>query len=61
MTEPALKELDADIRKKREQVSQLRHDLEEMEDYLDVLEARRKSLGKPLITQAQAERRYAAK
>ena len=61
MTEPALKELDADIRKRREQVSQLRHDLEDMEDYLDILEARRKSLGKPQLTQAQAERRYAAK
>ena len=61
MTEPALKELDADIRKKRQQVGQLRQDLEDMEDYLDVLEARRKSLGKPLLTQAQAERRYAAK
>ena len=61
MTEPALKELDADIRKRREQVSQLRHDLEDMEDYLDVLEARRKSLGKPLLTLAQVERRYVAK
>ena len=61
MTETALKELDADIRKRREQVSQLLHDLEDMEDYLDILEARRRALGKPQLTQAQAERRYAAK
>ncbi len=61
MTELALKELDADIRKRREQVSQLRHDLEDMEDYLDILEARRRSLGKPLLTQTQVERRYTAK
>ena len=61
MTEPALKELDADIRKRREQVGQLRQDLEDMEDYLDVLEARRRSLGKPRLTQAQVEKRYAVK
>ena len=60
MTEPALKDLDADIRKRRQQVGQLRQDLEAMEDYLDLLEARRRSLGKPLLTQAQAHRRYAA-
>jgi len=30
-------------------------------DYLDVLEARRKSLGKSTLTQAEAERRYGVK
>ena len=61
MTDIALKELDADIRKKRKQVTQLRQDLEDMEDYLDVLEARRRSIGKPGLPQAQMEKRYAAK
>ena len=61
MTDIALKELDADIRKRKRQVSQLRQDLADMEDYLDVLEARRRSLGKLQLTQAQAERRYTAK
>ena len=61
MTDIALKELDTDIRKRRKQVSQLRQDLEEMEDYLDILEARRRSLGKPRLTQAQVEKRYAVK
>ena len=61
MTDIALKELDADIRKRRKQVSQLRQDLEDMEDYLDILEARRRSLGKPRLTQAQVEKRYAVK
>lgn len=61
MTDIALKELDADIRKKRKQVTQLRQDLEDMEDYLDVLEARRRSIGKPNLTQAQVEKRFAIK
>ena len=61
MTDIALKELDADIRKRRKQVGRLREDLEDMEDYLDILEARRKSLGRNALTQAQAGRRYASK
>ena len=61
MTDIALKELDADIRKRRKQVDQLRQDLEDMEDYLDVLEARRRSLGKLGLTQPQVEKRYAVK
>ena len=60
MTDIALKELDTDIRKRRKQVTQLRQDLNDMEDYLDILEARRRSLGKPRLTQAQVEKRYAA-
>ena len=59
MTDIALKELDADIRKRRKQVSQVRQDLEDMEDYLDVLEARRKSIGKQTLTQAQVEKSFA--
>ena len=61
MTDIALKELDADIRKRRKQVTQLRQELEDMEDYIDILEARRKSLGKPRLTHAQVEKRYAVK
>ena len=61
MTDIALKELDADIRKRRKQVSQLRQDLEDMEDYLDILEARRRAIGKPFSTQAQVEKRFAIK
>ena len=61
MTDIALKELDADIRKKRKQVTQLRQDLEDMEDYLDILEARRRSIGKPRLTQTEVGKRYASK
>jgi hypothetical protein len=61
MSETTLKVLDADIRKRRQEVGRLRDDLEELEDYLDILEARRQSIGKPRQTQAQVERRYGVK
>jgi hypothetical protein len=46
------------IKKRRIQVAQMHEDLE---DYLDILEARRQSLGKKTYTQAEMEARYAAK
>jgi len=61
MTKATLKILDADIKKRRREVTRLQEDLEDLEDYLDVLEARRKSLGKSTLTQAEAERRYGVK
>lgn len=53
--------MNEDIKKRRREVSQLHKDLEELEDHLDIFEARRKSLGKPTLTQAEMERRYATK
>jgi predicted nuclease with TOPRIM domain len=61
MTEATLKLLDGDLKKRRQEVNRLRDDLENLEDHLDLLEARQKALGKPKLTQAQAERRYAVK
>ncbi len=61
MTEATLKLLDSDLKRRRREVNRLRDDLGNLEDHLDILEARRKSLGKPKLTQAQAERRYTAK
>ena len=61
MTKATLKILDADIRKRRREVTRLQEDLEDLEDYLDILEARRKSLGKSTLTQAEAECRYSVK
>ena len=49
------------IKNRRQQVAQMHEELEDLEDYLDVLEARRKSLGKKTYTQAEMEARYAAK
>jgi hypothetical protein len=61
MTKATLRILDVDIKKRRREVSRLQEDLEDLEDYLDILEARRKSIGKATLTQAEVERRYVTK
>jgi len=61
MTKAVLEKVDAEIKRRREQVAQMHEDLEYLEDYLDVLEARRRAIGKRTYTQAEMERRYAAK
>ena len=48
MTEAVLKDVDAEIRRRRTEVTKLHEQLEDLEDYLDVLEARRRSVGKLL-------------
>lgn len=61
MTKAVLENVDEEIKNRRRQVAQMHEDLENLEDYLDVLEARRRSLGKRTYTQAEMEKRYAAK
>ena len=61
MTKATLKILDADIKKRRREVTRLQQDLEDLGDCLDILKARRKSLGESTLTQAEAERRYGVK
>lgn len=61
MTKAVLENADAEIKHRRRQVAQMHEELEDLEDYLDVLEARRRSLGKKNYTQAEMEARYAAK
>ncbi len=61
MTEAILEKVDVEIKRRRTQVSELHAELEELEDYLDVLEARKNSIGKKTFTQAEMERRYAGK
>ena len=58
MTKTVLKQVDNQIKQRRVQVSQLHSELEDLEDYLDVLEARRDSLGKKTVTQAEMEKRF---
>ena len=60
MNDRPLKTLDADIRSKRDEVSRLRGQLEDIEDYLDILEARRRALRQPKLTQAKVAARYGA-
>jgi hypothetical protein len=61
MTKAVLERVDVEIKSRRTQVAQMHEELEDLEDYLDVLEARQRSLGKKTYTQAEMEARYAAK
>jgi ubiquinone biosynthesis protein UbiJ len=60
MTKAILENVDMEIKNRRHQVEQMHEELSDLEDYLDVLEARRRSLGKKTYTQAEMEMRYAA-
>ena len=59
MTKAILESVDTEIKSRRQQVAQMHEELEDLEDYLDVLEARKNSLGKKTYTQAEMEARYA--
>lgn len=61
MTEAVLKKVDTEIKRRRSEVIRLHEQLEDLEDYLDVLEARRRAIGKPALTQSEVEKRYATR
>ena len=50
-----------DISRKREQISTLREELDDLNDYLDVTEARMHDEGKPRLTHAEVKKRYGVK
>ena len=58
MTDAVLKKVDADIKRRRSEVIKLRDELEDLEDYLDILEARRRAVGKRTYTQSEMEKRF---
>ncbi len=60
MTKAVLEKVDAELKRRRAQVSKLHAELEELEDYLDVLEleARHRSAGKRTYAQVEMEKRY---
>jgi LytS/YehU family sensor histidine kinase len=49
------------ISRKREQIATLREELEDLNDYLDLTEARVRDDGKPRLTQVEVKRRYGLK
>jgi len=49
------------ISRKREQIATLREELEELNDYLDLVEARVSDQDKPRPTQAEVKKRYGLK
>jgi LytS/YehU family sensor histidine kinase len=50
-----------DISRKREQIATLREELEDLNDYLDLTEARVRDEGKPRLTHAEVKKRYGLK
>ena len=61
MTKIVEKDLVRSIHQKREQIATLREELEDMNDYLDVTEARVRDEGKPRLTHAEVKKRYGVK
>jgi LytS/YehU family sensor histidine kinase len=49
------------IHKKREQIAALREELEDLNDYLDLVEARVRDEGKPRLTHEEVKKRYGVK
>jgi hypothetical protein len=61
MTKTAEKTVVRSIHQKREQIATLREELEDLNDYLDVTEARVRDEGKPRLTHAAVKKRYGVK
>jgi hypothetical protein len=59
MTKTLQREIDRAVQKKRRQLSAIREEVEDLLDYLSVLEARTKDAGKPRVSHAEMKKRYA--
>jgi hypothetical protein len=58
MTKTLEREIDRTVRQKRQQLSVIREEVENLLDYLDVLEARSKDAGKPRLSHDEVKKRY---
>jgi hypothetical protein len=58
MTKTLEREIGRTVRQKRRQLSQIREEVEDLLDYLDVLEARARDAGKPRISHQEITKRY---
>jgi len=61
MTKTAQQTFVNSISRKREQIATLREELEDMNDYLDLTEARVRDEGKARLTHAEVKKRYGLK
>lgn len=61
MTKTAQQTVVRSISRKREQIATLREELEDLNDYLDLTEARLRDEGKPRLTHSEVKRRYGLK
>ena len=58
MSKAVLEKVDAEIKRRRAEVTKLHAELQELQDYLDVLEARHQAMGKRMYSQEQMENRF---
>ena len=58
MTKAVQQTVARSISQKREQIAALREELEDLNDNLDLVEARVRDEGKPRLTQAEVKKRY---
>ena len=61
MTKAVEKTVARSIHRKREQIAALREELEDLNDYLDLVEARVRDEGKPRLTHEEVKKRYGLK
>jgi LytS/YehU family sensor histidine kinase len=61
MIKPLEKTVVRSIRQKRQQIATLREELEDLNDYLDLTEARVRDEGKARLTHAGVKKRYGVK
>jgi hypothetical protein len=59
MTKTLEREIGRTVRQKRRQLSEIRAEVEDLLDYLNVLEARVRDAGKPRISHEEIKKRYA--
>ena len=59
MTKTLEREIGRTVRQKRRQLSEIRAEVEDLLDYLEVLEARVRDAGKPRISHEEIKKRYA--
>ena len=58
MTKTLEREIGRTVRQKRRQLSEIREEVEDLLDYLDLLEARVKDAGKPRISHEEVKKQY---
>ena len=58
MTKVLEREICRTVREKRQQLSAIREEVENLLDYLAVLEARAKDAGKPRLSHGEVKKRY---
>jgi hypothetical protein len=59
MTKTLEREIDRTVRRKRKELSQIREEVADLLDYLDLLDARAKDAAKPRVSHEEIKKRYA--